>query len=172
MAPKTKKFLWGSIFGKRFNLWMAISWEQKIVRCSNFRTFISKGMDHNRKVSGQSERKTSLLGKPGMNSYKEPIFDFWPLKIWKKKFFQSFFSKTKWLPFPKKNNNFIFFCFVFFCKIGLVPNHLWKKQLNVTLFEWIIGIWKWHQKQKNHMGANFQKEVWSLDGYILETINS
>ena len=172
MAPKTKKFLWGSIFGKRFNLWMAISWEQKIVRCSNFRTFISKGMDHNRKVSGQSERKTSLLGKPGMNSYKEPIFDFWPLKIWKKYFFQSFFSKTKWLPFPKKKNNFIFFCFVFFCKIGLVPNHLWKKQLNVTLFEWIIGIWKWHQKQKNHMGANFQKEVWSLDGYILETINS
>ena len=111
MAPKTKKFLWGSIFGKRFNLWMAISWEQKIVRCSNFRTFISKGMDHNCKVSGQSERKTSLLGKPGMNSNKEPIFDFWPLKIWKKNFFKVFFQKQNGCHFPKK----IIISFFLFC---------------------------------------------------------
>ena len=27
MAPKTNKFLWGAIFGKRFDLWMAIYWE-------------------------------------------------------------------------------------------------------------------------------------------------
>ena len=28
MVPKTKKFLWGPIFGKRFDLWMAISWKR------------------------------------------------------------------------------------------------------------------------------------------------
>ena len=41
MAPKTKKFLWGPIFGKRkrFNLWMAISWECIIVRSSNLQDF-------------------------------------------------------------------------------------------------------------------------------------
>ena len=60
--------------------------------------------------------------------------------------------------------------FLFFFKIGLVSNHLWKKQLYMTLFEWINGLWKWHQKQKNFYGGQFsekEREIQSLDGYIL-----
>ena len=77
-----------------------------------------------------------------------------------------FFSKTKWPPFTEKIKYFYFFC-----KIGLVSNHLWKKQFYMTLFEWIIGLWKRYQKQKTFYRANFWKEVRSLDGYILGTVN-
>ena len=87
---------------------------------------------------------------------------FWPLKYWRKKIFLIFFSKTKWPPFPEKIK--YYFC-CFFCKIGLVSNHLRKKQLYTTLFEWIIGLYKWHQKQKNLYGGQFS-ERGSIFGWL------
>ena len=87
---------------------------------------------------------------------------FGPLKFEIKLFFKVFFQKQNGHHFPKKYSIFIF---IFFCKIDLVSNHLWKKQLYMTLLEWIIGLWKWHQKQKDFYGGQFS-ERGSIFGWL------
>ena len=70
--------------------------------------------------SAKSYRKTrSELIKTGPKNNLFLIFG--PLK-YKKKISKLFSSKIKWLPFPEKMKCFYFF--VFFCKIGLISNHL------------------------------------------------
>ena len=70
--------------------------------------------------------------------------------------------KNKMVVISWKNKIYIF---CFFCKIGLVSNHLWKKQLYMTVFEWIIGLWKWFQKQKKFYGVQFS-ERGSIFGWL------
>ena len=66
--------------------------------------------------SAQSFRKTRY------ELIKTMFLIFGPLKFEKKLFFKVFLKKkTKWLPFPEK---IIYFLFLFFCKKGLVSNHL------------------------------------------------
>ena len=77
---------------------------------------------------------------------------FGPLKFEIKLFFKVFFQKQNGHHFPKKYSIFIF---IFFCKIDLVSNHLWKK---TALYDTIwMNYWtlKMAPKTKKIYGGQF-----------------
>ena len=89
-----------------------------------------------------------------MHSQKPPIFDFWPLKLWKKIFSKVFFT-NKMAAISQKN---------IFIK---VKNSFIRLYLN-KLLDSENGT----KNKKASRGSNFWNEVRSLDGYILGMVNS
>ena len=64
---------------------------------------------------------------------------------------------------------------IFFFLIGFVSNHLNNTEKNSFIWHYLNELLDSENGTKNKkisMGADFWKEVWSLDGYILETVNS
>ena len=74
-GTKNKKISMGPIFGKWFNIWMAISWERSIVRSSNFQDFHFIGH------GSQSQSFREIWGGHHGNVWKFRWFDMkWLIK--------------------------------------------------------------------------------------------